>query len=1422
MSKLISPTIKLDDANLRSLQLQQGESSSSAQTSRSVLSQRFLHPVNAGPAKEANYKIHVPNFSEMPPLKLGYKYITNLTEIDSNTPSDLYADEYINKAGSGLDNYYFDPLNGLGEFSRFEKELHLNLPDKFFEEHNSSQTSTKMGMFPEVDRVWIAVDNRLILWNYRAPQSSFNKLTQFLTIDAINNTILTVKIVRPKPGIFVDDVKYLLLVATTMDIHIYILNYDEKFNNMTIFNPGLSVSTHGLIVNQIIENDITHDIYFTGEGDGVNIWRLDYSNKGSFTKNKCDKVCMTKSGISSVLPISRLPLFGSDSTSQNVEAANVPETICQLAIDSSKNILYSLSTRSVIRVYQLQASQEQFTQLSHITPQEMFKSISNMFVDSANFKAFSKFRIVSIVPILAQESANVQLIAVTNYGCRILLPLGNRSAFASYISSFNSGSKIKLSVATLKFPPSKETPKLDNELDAFTKSKQYTAQLIENQQKSELLKNTKFSKILSPGIFLAVKKTKRSDKLFVCTTNYGFLKKNGKLVEDAEYLKYAAGDENNAYLNESTLPTYIHDIVQLTPSMNATNTPNGYANIPASQYTKKPMQFAVLSNYGVTIYRQKTSDQIIKSLREDTIENFIEENGFEETCLTLLYLSCAYGAAAGFQSINSSYKKKAQALFSTCGNNARLLEQASLPQLQPSLGIPQQRLSNEKPQLDHPTVEQVILSDRFYGTCLLVSRLFRNHWNEKVFEPLPHIKINPAGQVDASSIKDDNLLVKNLKLSRSEIEFCIGSVVVIINFFAENGNSIHGLSAPNYSSDPSKFENEVCLRAEHIAFTSILKSLNSIKESLSFLLVLIDETQGDAAKFSDIMKYLSVSNQLNLLSLLLKDLLLPNTEVKNLIKDLLSCVINKNILKGGSIDLIASSLQSSCGSFCSTDDVFIFKAIENLTRAKNVGSRDNDLKNKCLYNAVLLFERAYDSLTFENIENSVNSMLDLEFYTGTVKLLLKLAHNLGNTSHHPRLEVASAMAVTNDNSIKRAENEQKRLRLYDLIFKVLTRIDYDAARCREGGDQLRINEITSVREATYETCFASQDKSFHYEFYQWFINQNLGDRLLDVNSPFILPFLEEKSENNLSLRNLLWLYHAKRENYYAAANILFSLAISEFKLELSQRVEYLSRAIGFCNCVCPPNVRQKMIHLSSVVLELFDVANIQLDLLAAIKADLRISKDNKDLATQALNFKILNISELFNNYTDPLGYYNLSLLIFKVSDYKNSDDILKRWELFFERILHEFLTVKEARVEPLYITITNLFTPIGLQLSSNDTVFPLDDLVKLICKTIRSAIEEDSITQTPPRGALVDMFLKCGVKCDRLYYSFQSLLEYNSFEVYSGFTDYLKKSEMPYLIKRWYQTDKTLKDGISDDKIRNLQEYALETDPVAQFLRETS
>lgn len=1406
--KYINPTLKLADDGHDSLQFQKEANESAGSSSQTL---RFYLPLVLDSVNEISYKISVPNFGNLPPLRLGSKYITDLIKVDSMSPGDLYGPNNLNKT-SGLDNYYFNYSNGLGHFSRFEKALQMDLPDKFFEEYNLTECLTKMGLFPEISRSWIAVDNKLVFWNYKLPQSSFNKLSQFLTVDQIRHSILTVKLVKPKAGVFVADVNYLLLIATTMDIHIYVVKYDHSMNNLDIFNPNLSVNAQGLIVNQFVVNDLTNDIYFSGEGDGINVWRLDYTSNASFIKNKCDKVCLTKSGLSSVLPIGKLSGFDyftheSDTSSTKKDAsqklAAIPEAILQMQIDAHRNVLYALSNKSVIRVYKLAPGQEQFLQHSQLTPSEIFKSINLMFSDTANIKSFLRFKIVSIQFISEQESSNVQLIASTNYGNRILLKLGATSTYSSLLSaSSRSSASVKLSVVTMKFPPAKEEPKLNPELDSFTRIKLYVALMVANQQNSELLKDTKFTKIISPGVFLAVKKTKGSDKLFISSVNYGFLKHNNKLVEDAEFATVGTTSKQGS----SESPVYIHDIVQLTPSMNASNSPNGYANVLASQYTKKPLQFAVLTNYGISIYQYRPSDQIISSLKDEVIENFIEENGYEETCSTLLYLACSYG----HHNSNDLFKRKASLLFSHAGNNARLMENSQSA----NSGLAHIPI---QPSESQPMVEQVVLSDRFYGSCLLISRLFRDYWNRKVFAPLPNIKILANGSVDVSTVKEDNLLIKGLAIEKTQVEYFIGSVIVLLEFFEENINRIPGLNAPSFSSDPTKIDHEVCSRAEHIAFTSILRSLNSMKEALSFLMVLIEETQTNQNNINEIFKFLSLTNQLNLLTLSFKDLLLPSLEVKNLIKDLLSSIINKNILKGGSIDLIASSLQGRCGSFCSTDDVYIFKAIENLTRAKNIGHRDNELKIKCLNNAVALFEQASDSLTVENIENSIDIMLSLDFYTGAVDFLLKLAKRLYGVPNATSNKMIVSNGQNQNTSVndKLADNKKKRLQLYDLIFKILTKLDVKAIKIRETNNQLMINEFNEVRDLTYESCFASSDKNFHYEFYQWFINQGCSERLLTVDTPYVLPFLQEVSQDNLALTEIMWLYHAKREEYFPAAKILYSLAISQFNLTLKDRIEYLSRANGFCNCTCPPALRQQMIQLSTVIHDLFEVANVQLDLLNDILQDKRINKENREVASQALNFKIQSASELFNGYADPLGYYEICFVIFRISDYKNPDDILKRWELFFERIYFDFQANSESK--PLYMLIGESLSTIGPKLVSNDVVFPVHKLVKLTCKYIQSAIEHAS-SQTPPEGAVVEIFVKAGVPYDKLYVTIKSLIEHNSYDVDVGFAKSLKK-EMVYLIRSWYSVDKRLKSGIPSDKIATLSEYSIVNDPIDQWVR---
>lgn len=1406
--KYLAPTISLTNDDSEKIEFQRGKSEPSSSQPL-----RFYLPMVLDSVNEVSYKINVPNFASLPPLRLSSKYISDLIRVDSMTPGDLYGPNNLSKS-SGLDNYYFDKSTGLGDFSRFEKVSQLVLPDRFFEEYNMTKVSTKMGLFPEINRSWIAVDNKLILWNYQLPQSSFNQSSQFLTIDQIRHSIIAVELVKPKKGVFVEEVNHLLLISTTMDIYIYVIKYDASSNNLEVFNPNLSVSSQGLIVNKFISNDVTNDIYFTGEGDGINVWRLDYHKNVSFLKNKCDKLCLTRNALSSVLPINKIPGFdlfthendsNKSSTAKQGKSSPVAESITNLELDSGRELLYTLSNKSVIRVYKLQANQELFSQHSVLTPQEIFKSLQSMIPDTANIKAFLMFRIVSITRVSAQESSNVQLIATTNYGARILLRLSGLSSGSSFATSVSRWTPTKLSVVSIRFPPASDEPQPNSELDNYARIKQYVAVMVSNQQNSELLKNTKFAKVLSPGVFLAVQKSQASDKLFVASVNYGFLKHNNKMVEDAEFIPFGTFKKD-----ADMAPIYIHDIVQLTPSMNATSTPNGYANIQASQYTKKPLQFAVLTNYGISIYQYRTSDKILASLKDQVVENFIEENGYEETCSSLLYLACSYG----HHRADDLMRNKAQLLFSHAGNNARLIENSSVSvQLH---HVPIQPLEHQ------PMAEQVVLSDRFYGTCLLISRLLKDVWNDKVFNPMPHIKLLSNGNIEVASVKEDNVILNGMTITRTQAEFFIGSIVVLLEFFNDNSNKIPGLDAPTYSSDPSKFDNEVCSRTEHIAFTSLIRSLNSMKEAFSFLMVLIEETQANQNGFGEVLKYLSLTNQLNLLNLRFKDLLLPTVEVKNLIKDLLSSIINKNILKGGSIDLIASSLQGRCGSFCSTNDVYIFKAIENITRAKSIGNRDLELKLKCLNNAVALFEKASDSLTYDNIENSIDIMLSLDFFSGSVEFLLKLASKLQGFPT-PRPDALSVTSEGSGHDIKRQieESTLKRTKLYDLIFKILVKLDTKALQITELSNQYIINEFTDVRDLTYDICFASTDKSFHYEFYRWFINRGCSERLLTVETPFILPFLEEVSQNDLALTELLWLYHARRERYDKAASILFSMAISNFPLNLRTRIEYLSRANGFCNCTCPPSLRQQMILLASSIQELLDEANVQLDLLNTIKEDKRIKEENKKFALEALDMKIQTVSDLFNNYADPLGYYEICFKIFCISDYKNPDDIFKRWELFFESIYHNFFTSKKKSL-PFYMMLSDAVSSVGKNLSDNDFVFPISKLFKLMCKYIHNAIEESGAEQTPSAGAIVDTFIAAGVSYETLYVVIKSSMNQNSkasLDPYPAFVENLKSKEMVYLIQHWYESDQRKMDSVSKLEVFTMTEYSLDKDPLENWVK---
>lgn len=114
---------------------------------------------------------------------------------------------------------------------------------------------------------------------------------------------------------------------------------------------------------------------------------------------------------------------------------------------------------------------------------------------------------------------------------------------------------------------------------------------------------------------------------------------------------------------------------------------------------------------------------------------------------------------------------------------------------------------------------------------------------------------------------------------------------------------------------------------------------------------------------------------------------------------------------------------------------------------------------------------------------------------GAINLPLSCAEaqDLDNSA----LEYWHAGAASNDS---RQELLQRRLRCYDLILDSLTVFEekcQSQASATSGVPALDSPE--TVRSHAYELAFASEDEIFHSTLYDWLINRNLADDLLDVS-----------------------------------------------------------------------------------------------------------------------------------------------------------------------------------------------------------------------------------------------------------------------------------------------------------------------------------
>ena len=396
----------------------------------------------------------------------------------------------------------------------------------------------------------------------------------------------------------------------------------------------------------------------------------------------------------------------------------------------------------------------------------------------------------------------------------------------------------------------------------------------------------------------------------------------------------------------------MQDIGEVTQPFSAAHRPAGFGNELAVQFDKPASEYAILTHYGVETVRRRRLVDIFAALIKhgggsdgiDTdVRKFAKQYGLTETASTALAVACGQGSDVGPDTraakvTDPEVLEFARKVFIEYGGKAQLTESATVEGL---------------------SVDNVRASPRHDGIALYVARLVRSIWDTPIIKETK----KPAGIV----LESTHRVAKLQEIQRALMQ--------LQEFLDANKSFIDGLAGPEALGRVASRQEEVELQGENRALTSLLAMINNIVEGIAFTLVLFEE------RLDEILLLLPEQSRLSVRKLTYHALFAV-PEGKGLARELVKAIVNHNIVRGSNVETVAEALRRKCGSFCSSDDVVIFKAQENLKKAADVGA--NAERGRILLNDSLrLFEQVAKSLSSEHLNAAIDRYIELQFYAGT-------------------------------------------------------------------------------------------------------------------------------------------------------------------------------------------------------------------------------------------------------------------------------------------------------------------------------------------------------------------------------------------------------------------------------------------------------
>ncbi|KAI1422015.1 Non-repetitive/WGA-negative nucleoporin C-terminal-domain-containing protein [Xylaria sp. FL1777] len=1078
------------------------------------------------------------------------------------------------------------------------------------------------------------------------------------------HSISAVKLVAPKPGVFNSVISHILVVATAHEMVLLGLAARETATgsmSIELYGTRMSLPLRGDV--NLIAGSASGRIFFTSRADS-DIYELYYQQEEKWFSSRTGKINHSYPGWSAVVPNPTQMLWGK----------NAAEHIVDLVIDDSRNLLYSLSNTSTVRTYHIEAP-DKLTKVIEKTKNDFLRDIAHA-LSVVSPLLGERMEIVSICPVSATEDNKVHLMALTNTGCRLFM---SATSASSYMLGSSSQAPQSMQLQSIKFPPP-EAGQRRSRADPFNGPGEPT-----NVQ-SRSLETSRRGVRFPPGYFLDfVRKADRPDidVLFISAPDSGRIK-NGSRTQTLRYYEQANWMEINSRAE---------DIGLITKPFAATNQPTGFGNELAVQFDNPSGgEFAILTNNGVYIMRRRRLIDIFASVIRTTagdeglkteVSRFQSSYGRVETITAALAVACRQGDSGRFSvgrsAIDQPTLDRARQVFINFGGNPMLPEQDGQP----------------------ATVEMVRPSSRHGAITLYLSRLVRSLWKSRVVS----VGSNGAGG-----------LVVNSAIPQPKLREVQDSVIALKNFLNDNRSFIQGLSGASDLRRAASKQEELALQGEHQAMHAVEVLMTDITEGISFAMTLFEE------RVTDIYARLEETSQQGLRELTYERLF-SQTPGKELAKVLVKAIVNRNIENGSNVETVADALRRRCGSFCSADDVVIFKAQEQLKKASEPSLNANASRT-LLHESLRHFQKVAGSLSQANLESAIQQYIQLRYYAGAIQLCLLVAEAKDRGK--------SALYWVNDGKPAgdpRSNAFDQRRVCYDLIHRVL--LDLDAASSRE--PEIVDNKPTLIatkRAEAYDVVNNSKDEVFHVDLYDWYIKQGWTERLLAIDSPYVTTFLRRLASQDVSHAELLCRFYTMRTMYFNAAKVQSDLAQSDFALTIKDRLHLLSRAKTNASVMTPGVSRQEQQLLNHDVTELLDVANIQDDLLERLKSDTRIPPERRPEIQKALDGKIQPLSDLFNLYADQAGYYDLCLVIYHVADFRNPTTIAQTWTSLIQQTHDEVVDQLAAFQEETqrrgvapgdpppqpYETMVAKIEDICHRSSKDSFIFPVPSLMPEICR----------------------------------------------------------------------------------------------------------